>query len=138
MEKRYPKFIAGAFIINNKGELFLRTTPSQGNRYTCINGKVEWGDTILQTLEKNIKEKTNLDVESTELIDLVDGLDIPVSDSETANMIFADYKVVVSNTENLDTDTDREYKWLTPEEWLKMDKDQFGPYVRETVEKLAK
>ena len=39
MEKRYPKFVVGAFILNDKGQLFLRTTPSQDNKFTCINQK---------------------------------------------------------------------------------------------------
>jgi len=138
MEKKYPKFVVGAFIFNDKGEFFLRTTPSQDNKFTCINGKVEWGKTIEETLRKNVKEKTNLDIKTFELIGLTDGLNISASDNpEPINMIFADYKVTVENQSNFISNDDREYKWLLPNDWLKMDKNSFGPYILEIIEKLV-
>jgi len=137
METKYPKFVVGAFIFNNKGELFLRTSPGQNNNYTCINGKVEWGKTIEETLKGNVKDKTNLSVVSYELIGLTDGLNITSADNaEAINMIFADYKVFVGDAENFTTDPTREYKWLLPSEWLKLDSNIFGPYIREIIEKF--
>jgi len=136
MEKKYPKFVVGSFIINTKGELFLRTTPSQDNKYTCINEKVLWGESIEDTLTKSVQEKTGLKVESFELIGLTDGLNIPIPDGVT-NLIFADYKVLVGNMTDFKTNKDREYKWLLPQEWLDMGENAFGPYIYEVIEKLA-
>lgn len=138
MEKKYPKFVVGAFMLNDKGELFLRTTPKQDNKYTCINEKVEWGSTIEETLRKNIKEKTNLDMKSFALIGLTDGLNIAATDNpEPNNLIFADYKVFVKNINEFKSDDERKHKWLLPSEWLKIDKALFGPYIREVIEKLV-
>lgn len=138
MDKKYPRFIVGAFIVNEQGQLFLRTTPSQDNKFTCINGKVEWGNTIEQTLRENVKEKTNLGIDSFELIGLTDGLNITASDNpEPMHMVFADYKVIVGDTSMFKSNSDREYKWLTPKEWLEMDESSFGPYIYEIIQKLA-
>ena len=133
METKYPKLVVGAFILNDKGELFLRTTPNQDNKYICINGKIEWGQTILETLRDNVKAKTNLDIKAATLIGLTDGLNIP---PDLVNMVFADYKVLVNNINDFKTDEGREYKWLLPSEWLKMNKNIFGLYIYEVIEKL--
>ena len=137
MKIKYPKLVVGAFIINNEGELFLRSTPSQGNKYTCVKGAVEWGRTIERTLAKNIRDKTNLEMESFSLIGLTDGLNISSTDSpEVVNMIFADYKVTTKINHKFKSDSDRGYKWLLPSEWLKMDENMFGPYIYEVIKKL--
>ena len=69
-EKKYPKFIVGSFIINSDGKLFLRATPSQENKYTCINAKVEWGKTIEETLLNSVliaqSEKSEVKVASND------------------------------------------------------------------------
>jgi len=136
-EKKYPKFIVGSFIINSEGKLFLRTTPSQENRYTCINAKVEWGKKIEETIINSVKEKTNLEVRNFELIGLTNGLNISVPESEeTTHMIFADYKVFVDSINEFKQETEREYQWLTPTEWLKLDDNKFGPYIKEIIHKL--
>ena len=137
-EKKYPKFVVGSFIINSEGKLFLRTTPSQENKYTCINSKLEWGKTIEETLINSVKEKTNREIKNFELIGLTDGLNIPISNSnETTNMVFADYKVFIDNMSEFKQEEEREYQWLTPLEWLKFDDNKFGPYIKEIVQKLV-
>lgn len=136
--KKYPKFIVGSFIINSDGKLFLRTTPSQEDRYTCINAKVEWGKTIEETLINSVKEKTNLEIKNFELIGLTNGLNISVPNSnETTNMIFADYKVFIDDKTEFKQEAEREYQWLTPLEWLKLDDGKFGPYIKEIIQKLV-
>lgn len=138
-DKKYPKFVVGSFIINGNGELFLRSTPSQDNKFTCINEKVAWGETIEQTIKRSVKEKTNLEVYSFELIGLTDGLNITSSQStELSNMIFADYKVVVNNTDDFrSNEPEREFKWLKPKDWLTLDKNLFGQYINEVIEKIV-
>lgn len=138
-EKRFPKFVVGSFLLDRDGKLFLRTTPSQGNKFTCINAKVEWGKTIKETIIESVREKTNLRVEKFELISLTDGINIEMPDGkEPVNMIFADYKVFVDDLAAFKQQEDREYRWLDPKEWLKMENDKFGPYIKEVIVNLAK
>ena len=136
--KKYPKLMVGSFIFNSKNKLFLRTTPNQGDRYTCINAKVEWGKKIEETIVDSVLQKTNLKVENFDLIGLTNGLNLKIPNSEEpVHMIFADYKVYVNNIDDFKQESDREYQWLTPEEWLKLDDDKFGPYIKEIIQKLV-
>jgi len=138
MENRQPKLVIGAFIMNERNELLLRTTPSQDNRYTCINGQAEWGKTIEETLRDNVKAKTNLNLDSFELIGLTDGLNIvSAGASEPVNMVFADYKVIVKDLSEFRADEGREYAWRYPSAWLELDESKFAPYIREIIEKLV-
>ncbi|MFZ2310138.1 MAG: NUDIX domain-containing protein [Patescibacteria group bacterium] len=138
MKIKYPRLVLGAFILNDQGELFLRTTPSQGNKFTCVNGALEWGRTIEKALAKNVRDKTNLELDSCKLISLTDGLNIEISgERELVNMVFADYIVTVKSNHKFKSDSDRECKWLLPSEWLKMDKEAFAPYIYEIIEKLV-
>jgi ADP-ribose pyrophosphatase YjhB (NUDIX family) len=138
MKVKYPRLVLGAFILNDQGELFLRTTPSQGNKYTCVNGALEWGRTIEKALAKNVRDKTNLEMDSCKLISLTDGLNIDIpGERELVNMVFADYVVTVKSNHKFKSDSDRECKWLLPSEWLKLGKEAFAPYIYEIVEKLV-
>lgn len=137
-EKQYPKFVVGAFIIDIQGRLFLRTTPSQNNKFTCINGPVEWGKTIEETLRNNVKEKTNLDISNYELIGLTDGLHIPTKPGEAPiHLVFADYRVLSSQKSSFSSNEKREHAWLKPSEWLAKGREAFGPYIYEIIEKLV-
>ena len=138
MKIKYPRLVLGAFILNDQGELFLRTTPSQGNKFTCVNGALEWGRTLEKALAKNVRDKTNLEMDSCKLIGLTDGLNIDIpGERELVNMVFADYVVTVKNNHKFKSDSDRECKWLLPSEWLKLGKEAFAPYIYEIVEKLV-
>lgn len=138
MKIKYPKLVVGAFVFNNEGELFLRTTPSQGNKYTCINGAVEWGRTIERTLAKNVREKTNLEMDSFKLIGLTDGLNIEIpGERELVNLVFADYRVTTKSNHKFTSDSDRECKWLLPAQWLKMGEEAFAPYIYDIIKKLT-
>lgn len=134
---KYPKFVVGSFIFDNDGRLFLRTTPSQGNKFTCINAKVEWGKTINDTLRESVKEKTNLDVDYVEFLSLTDGLNVRSNGSdEGVHMIFADYKVFIKNIADFQNDSAREGRWLKPSEWIALGEEAFGPYIYEVVKRL--
>ena len=138
MKIKYPRLVLGAFIINDQGQLFLRTTPSHGNKFTCVNGALEWGRTLEKALAKNVRDKTNLEMDSCKLIGLTDGLNIDIpGERELVNMVFADYVVTVKSNHKFKSDSDRECKWLLPSEWLKLGKEAFAPYIYEIVEKIA-
>lgn len=137
-DAQYPKLVIGSFIMNQAGEILLRTTPSQGNDFTCINAKVGWGETIESTIRTSVREKTNLDVASYELLGLTDGLNITVPDTpEPIHMVFADYLVrPVDDADFRAVQSEREYRWLKPEAWLALDRVAFGSYIYEIIERI--
>ena len=78
-----------------------------------------------------------MEIKNFELIGLTNGLNISVPNSnETTHMVFADYKVFIDNINEFKQDTERECQWLTPAEWLNLDDNKFGPYIKEIIQKL--
>ncbi len=137
MTNKYPKFVVGAFIINNNGELFLWKNK---HGFVCPNFKILFNKNIKNTLQEGIKEKTNFNMIDYVFIDLVEGLNIKIDDDgNTTHLIFADYKIKISNENNFNPPSkysNREYKWLKPKQWLELEHDMFGPYIIDTVKNL--
>ena len=49
----------------------------------------------------------------------------------------ADYKVLVENSHDFrSNESDREFKWMKPKDWLKLDRNLFGQYIYEVIEKM--
>lgn len=138
-ENKYPILVIGSFIFNEKGELLLKASTSQNNKYTYVNEKVRWGERIEETLRRSVREKTNLIIKSYELIGLTDALNLKAGESsEIIHLIFADYKVNIKDSNNFKMESNQEYRWLTLDKWLQLDKNKFGPYIYEIIEKLTK
>jgi molecular chaperone GrpE (heat shock protein) len=136
-EKKYPKIIAGAFIFDKDGKLLMVKMPAWDNKFNCVGGKVEMGEKIEETVIREVKEETNLDVDSLEFIGITEGLNLGKNTSGYKHLIFVDYKVNISNPDEIELNEEGEdYEWHTPEEWLKKDKKEFSPYNYEIIEKI--
>jgi molecular chaperone GrpE (heat shock protein) len=137
-EKKYPKVIVGAFIFNDKDELFLMKGTKWHGKYIVPGGKVEMNETIEDALKREVKEETNLDIEDIKLIGLTDGLGLDKAYTKEDNhFVFVDNKAFAKDIKNIKlNDEASEYKWLKLDEWLKKDKAKFGPYIYHILEKL--
>ena len=138
-EKKYPKVVVGSFIVNESGEIFLRQTPSQENKYTCINEKILLGENIDDVIKRSVKEKTNLDVLKIEFVGVTNGNHKDLGENEDGtyrHLVFLDYKVFIEDSKNFKQKDDRKHGWLTPEKWIETKKDQLAPYILEVLEKL--
>ncbi len=137
-EVKYPKVIVGAFIFNDKGELFLMKGAKWHGKYIVPGGKVEMNETIEESLKREVKEETNLDIEDIKLIGLTDGSGLQEAYTKEDNhFVFVDNKAFAKDIKNIKlSDEASDYKWLKLEEWLKKDKTKFGPYIYHILEKL--
>ena len=137
-EKKYPKVVVGAFIFNDKNELLLTKGVKWHNKYVNIGGKIEVGEDFEETLRREVKEETNLDIEDVGFIGLVNGNNVNDSYTQEDNhLIFLDYKTKAKNPEDIKLNEESsDFEWLSVEEWLKKDKKKFSPYIHEILEKI--
>jgi len=120
-----PKVIAGAFIFNEKDELFLMRQPKFNNKYTSPGGKVEGGESVKEAVIREVKEETNMDVKDVEFITWIEGRELKKKyNVPLNNAVFLDHRAKVKNCKNIIiNDEGTEYKWLKIEDWLKNKKE---------------
>lgn len=136
-EEKYPKIIAGAFIFNKDGELLMIRMPAWNNKLCAVGGKVEIGEKIEDAVKREVKEETNLDIEELEFIGLTEGMDLGENASDYKHLIFVDYKVVVSNSDEIKLNEEGEsFEWDVIDEWLAKDQKEFAPYIYDVIKKL--
>ena len=134
-EKKYPRVIVGAFIFNEKDELFLMKTVQWKGLYTCPGGKVELDETVIEAVEREVKEETNMDTKDIEFVSVSEGLKLIDNYTKPENhLIFLNYKVTVKNTKKIKLNEEAtEYKWKKVEDWL--GGDNIVPTAREFLQK---
>ena len=121
-KQKLPKAVAGGFIFNDKGELFLMKSPKWNNNYICPGGTIELGEKIQDALIREVKEETNMDIKDIELVEVVDGIGLEKDYRKPENhLIFFDHIATVRdvNIVQLDDDEGIEYMWKKPVDWLK-------------------
>ncbi|PIR13610.1 nucleotide exchange factor GrpE [Candidatus Falkowbacteria bacterium CG11_big_fil_rev_8_21_14_0_20_39_10] len=135
--QKYPKATVGAFIFNEKDELFLMKTVQWQDKYACPGGKVELGETLEEAIKREVKEETNIDIKEVEFIGINDDYD--VGDKYTKDdkhLIFIDYKAKLKGQPQIKLNNEAtKYKWLKIEDWLK--RKDLGKYTKERIEKIS-
>ncbi len=131
-EEKYPKFMVGAFPINDKGEIMLRTSPSVDGKYVCLNRRLRWGETIKEALTNDVLEKTGLTLMRHEFLGLQDGL-LKNKEGELNHMIFVDYLVYVNDFNNYKEINGRKYEWHVPADWINKGEEAFGPNILNVI-----
>lgn len=60
---RYPLVTVGALIEGPSGRLLFIRTHKWGDRWGVPGGKVDWGESLLDAVHREVREETGLDVE---------------------------------------------------------------------------
>jgi len=138
IEKKYPITVSGAFIFNDKDELFLMKSPQWKDKYTCPGGKIELGESIESATKREVKEETNMDIEEIELLGVFDGLDLDKYFTKGhKHLIFINNKARVKKLKKIIlNDEGTEYKWMSVNEWLS--RDDLGKYTKQAIELYLK
>ena len=119
MCQKQPIIAVGAFIFNNKGEIFLIKSPKWGGRYVIPGGHVELGETLEDALIREVKEESNLDIRNPKFLTFIEHI-YNKEFSEKKHFIFFDFtcntnsKIVTLNEEATD------YIWIKPLDALKL------------------
>lgn len=133
-EKKYPKVVIGAFILNKEGKFLLMKGPKFENKYICPGGHIDWGEKMMDALKREVKEEVGIDVYDPTLLNNYEFVLTPRYSTEK-HILALNYLVETDAEENsvvLDKREATEYAWLTPEEII--NNQEVNPEVRESVE----
>ncbi len=135
-DKKYPLVVTGAFIFNDKDELFLMKSPQWNNKYICPGGKVELGESIEKATKREIKEETNIDIKEIELMGVLEGLDVDKHINKGyKHLIFLNNRAKVKKAKKIVLNNEgTEYMWMKIAEWLR--RDDLGKYTKEAIEEF--
>jgi nucleoside triphosphatase len=130
MSQQYPEPIAGAFIMNANGKLFLFKTHKWKGMYCVPGGHIEVGETIEQALIREAKEETGLSVYEPKFLCINEYIP-DGSFWKNKHMLFLNYLVKTQGTEVKLNHEAEEYIWVTPKEALKLPLEY---YTKKTIE----
>jgi len=121
---------ASAFIFNEKRELLLTKQPRWKNKWMIPGGKIEYSESLEQTLKREIKEEVNLDIKNIKYFRYVE-----VKNASERPELHIIVNQFIAEADGGDVKLDKEgsqYGWKLPEDWLK-DKD-VHPDIKQAIE----
>lgn len=128
-EQKFPEPTVGGLIFNQKGKVFLITSPKWKGKYVIPGGHIELGETIEQAFKREIKEETNLDIFDIKFITLQEFV-FGEEFHKRRHFIFLDYACKTKNTNVVLDKEGSDYIWTTLDEALKL---PIEPYTRTTI-----
>ena len=92
-QMRVPIVAVGAVIWNGRGEVLLvrRGRAPRQNEWSIPGGKIEWGETVEDSLLREVREETGLTVKILGLIAIVDSLIPGRSDEIVQHHVLLDF-----------------------------------------------
>ena len=133
-EQVYPEPTVGALIFNRDNRVLLVLSERWGGKYVVPGGHIELGERIEETVLREVKEETGLDVYDLKF----DMMQECIYDEEfyrKMHFIFFDYscRTDANEDEVILNHEAQDYSWVTLDEALDMSLD---PYTRRLIEKV--
>lgn len=133
-EQQFPEPTCGALIFNPEGKIFLMKSHKWNDKYVIPGGHVELGEKLRDTLKREVKEETGLDVHGIEFIcfqEFVYGREF----WKKRHFIFFDFACKTGSTEVKLNSEGQEFVWVTLKEALKL---PIEPYTKKAIEEYVK
>lgn len=90
-EKLAPSVAIGVLILNRKGEIFLGKSPKWSNLWIVPGGHVEYGETLEDCLEREIKEELGAKIENVSFLQIQEEIKPPAFCDPQKHFIFINY-----------------------------------------------
>ena len=135
-----PVIGVGAVVIC-KGKILLEKRKGEPGRgkWSIPGGLVELGERIEETVIREVKEETGLDVESPELIDVVDNISVDDDGRVRYHFVIVDYFVKLKGGTLKAADDAEELRWVAFNQVEKYDLTKtFRGFFERNREKLEK
>ena len=127
----FPEPTVGVFIFNAQDELLLLQSHKWPGKYVVPGGHVELGETIEQTVLRETKEETGLDVYDVEFICFQEFIYDPAF-WKRRHFIFFDYAVKTDSLDVKLNDEAEAYQWVNLQDALNLPIDS---YTRISIER---
>lgn len=121
---KYPRgieLVGGVVIENDNGQILMTQSPKWNDKWCMPGGHIEPGEKIIEALVREGREETNLQLEGISVYcwgEVIGSKDF----HRPAHFIFFDaHCKVIGGELKLDNTELTAYKWLLPEEALKLD-----------------
>ena len=110
-----PLIAVGAVIFKqNKVLLVKRKNPPAQGMWAIPGGKVQWGETLKQALQREIKEELNIDIEPGRLIKVIEF--VPEQENDRFHYIILDFLAAITGGELKAGDDALAVKWFDRKE----------------------
>jgi len=135
MSEEYAVPATGALVLNEDDEIFLMKSPKWDGKWLVPGGKIEKGDSMKETVRKEVKEETGLEVSDIELLNVKDGGNPEEFNRET-HFIFLNFTCRAEDQEvELDQREAVDYEWINPETAVESELD-INESSREFIQKF--
>jgi nucleoside triphosphatase len=133
-EQIYPEPTVGALIFNRDSRVLLVLSERWGGRYVVPGGHIELGERIEESVIREVKEETGLDVYDLEFVMMQECV-FDEGFYRKMHFIFFDYSCTTDADEDevILNHEAQAYSWVTLDEALNMSLD---PYTRRLIEKV--
>ena len=120
MKRLYPNQpivgVGAVIVCDSKILLEKRKSEPEKDKWTIPGGLVELGESAEQTVVREVKEETNLEVEQPELIDVVNSVTLDDDGRIKYHFVIADYFVRLKGGTVRAEDDAAELRWITFDE----------------------
>jgi mutator protein MutT len=128
-------------VILIKGKILLekrKNNPGKG-KWSIPGGLVDLGESVEQTVVREVMEETGLEVENPQLIDVVDNITSDANRRIKYHFVIVDYLVKVKNGEPVASSDAEELRWVAFDEVEKYDLTKtFREFFERNKQKLAR
>jgi ADP-ribose pyrophosphatase YjhB (NUDIX family) len=116
---RRPIATVGALIHDGGGRVLMLRTHKWSNLWGIPGGKIERGETSTDALRREIREETALELDEVRFVMVQDCIDSPEF-MRPEHFILLNYLAQATSTAVVLNDEAEEFRWLTPEDALKL------------------
>lgn len=133
----YPRgveVIVGPFIINDKRQVLLFTSPKWDGVWIVPGGHIEPGETLEEALIRETFEEIGVEIEPLDLISVADGIVSPPQFKRNAHFVFINYAAKLKSDKFVFNREISAFKWFDIDEAIGSDMVREG--CREAAKKL--
>ena len=123
-DQQFPEPTTGGLIFNPEGKLFLMKSHKWKDKWVVPGGHIELGETIEESLIREVKEETNLDIYDIEFICFQEYIYDDLF-WKKRHYIFFDYACKTDSQEVLLNSEAQEYTWISLKDRNKLPLDKY-------------